>query len=479
MLVLHVCSELFPLLKTGGLADVTGALPLALQEMGADVRVLLPGFPAIRNGLVEEGVVAEFDTFAGPVRLLYGHLPDTHLGVYVIDAPSLYNRSGNPYMDPRQEPYSDNHLRFALLGYVGAELASGRDPFWRPEVVHGHDWHAGLLPAYLAARGRPAKSVFTIHNLAYQGVFAPHHFGELQLPGDFFSVEGVEFHGQISFLKAGLYYADHITTVSPTYAAEITTPEQGCGLDGLLRDRSGHLTGILNGVDPKVWNPDSDPLIGANYSVAKPQNKTRCKVALQEHTSLQSDVDAPLFAVVSRLTEQKGLHLVLELLPELVAAGGQFVLLGTGDPELERAFSAAGMRDPGQVSVQIGYDEAWSHSIMAAADVVLVPSRFEPCGLTQLYGLKYGALPLVRHVGGLADTVVDSTLEDIADNTATGFVFNDFDVNDLRRAMRRAFALWSKQKEWKAVRKNAMQQDFGWEASARSYYHLYERLLAH
>ena len=255
MLVLHVCSELFPLLKTGGLADVTGALPLALQEQGADVRVLLPGFPAIMNGLVIEGDVAQLDTFAGPVRLLYGHLPESRLGVYVIDAPSLYNRGGNPYMDPRQEPYADNHLRFALLSWIGAELASGLDGFWRPEVVHGHDWHAGLLPAYLVARGRPARSVFTIHNLAYQGLFAPHHFGELQLPGDFFSVYGVEFHGQLSFLKAGLFYADHITTVSPTYAHEITTPEQGCGLDGLLRDRGATLTGILNGVDPKVWNP--------------------------------------------------------------------------------------------------------------------------------------------------------------------------------------------------------------------------------
>ncbi|MDR3426839.1 MULTISPECIES: glycogen synthase GlgA [Silvimonas] len=478
MQVLHVCSELFPLLKTGGLADVTGALPPALKELGVDTRVLLPGFPAIRAGFVEEGEVGTLDTFAGRVRVLFGRVAESDLEIYVIDAPGLYDRSGNPYLDPHLEPYNDNHLRFALLAWIGAELASGLDPFWRPQVVHGHDWHTGLLPAYLAARGRPAKSVFTVHNLAYQGVFPAWVFDGLRLPGSFFNMNGLEFHGQISFLKAGLYFADHITTVSPTYAREITTAEQGCGLDGLLRDRRDALTGILNGVDSAVWDPLTDALIPATYSADKPQQKTRNKLALQEQTSLQSDADAPLFVVVSRLTEQKGLHLVLELLPELVAAGAQFALLGSGDQHLEHAFNTAALHEPGQVTVQIGYDEAQSHRLMAAADVVLVPSRFEPCGLTQLYGLKYGALPLVRRVGGLADTVVDTTLEDMADEKSTGFVFEEFSADGLRQAMRRALALWARPKDWKAVRKVAMTQDFGWENSARSYFNLYEQLLA-
>ncbi|GGP21311.1 glycogen synthase GlgA [Silvimonas iriomotensis] len=478
MQVLHVCSELFPLLKTGGLADVTGALPPALKQLGADTRVLVPGFPAIRAGIEEAGEVAAIDTFAGHVRVIFGRVPENGLELYVIDAPGLYDRSGNPYLDPHQEPYGDNHLRFALLAWVAAELASGLDAYWRPQIVHGHDWHAGLVPAYLAARGRPAKSVFTVHNLAYQGVFPAWQFGELRLPGHFFGMHGLEFHGQMSFLKAGLFYADHITTVSPTYAREITTPEQGCGLDGLLRDRAGALTGILNGVDDAIWNPAADALIPANYTADKPQNKTRNKLALQEHTSLQSDADAPLFVVVSRLTEQKGLHLVLDLLPELVASGAQFALLGSGDQGLEHAFATAALRDPGQVAVQIGYDEAQSHRLMAAADVVLVPSRFEPCGLTQLYGLKYGALPLVRRVGGLADTVVDSSLENMADEQATGFVFDEFSAHGMRQALRRALALWGRPKDWKAVRQVAMKQDFGWDAAARSYFTLYEQLLA-
>ncbi|KAF0813114.1 Glycogen synthase [Andreprevotia sp. IGB-42] len=478
MRVLHVCSELFPLLKTGGLADVTGALPGALARQGADVRVLLPGFPAIRAGLPEEGEVAQVDTPFGPARLVYSHLADSGAGVYVIDAPHFYDRPGNPYQDDAQQPYGDNHLRFALLGWIAAELASGLDPFWRPEVVHGHDWHAGLTPAYLAARGRPARSVLTVHNLAYQGVFPPHTYGDLALPWDFFGVEGVEFHGQVSFLKAGLYYADHITTVSPTYAREIATAEQGCGLDGLLRDRAADLSGVLNGVDEAVWSPATDPLIAASYTADKPAGKQKCKQALQEALGLATDSEGPLFAVVSRITEQKGLHLILDTLDEIVARGGQFVLLGSGDPDKESAFVARAAANPQQIAVRIGYDENKSHRVMAGADVIMVPSRFEPCGLTQLYGLKYGALPLVRRVGGLADTVTDVALENLADDTATGFVFTDFTAADLTRAIRRAFALWAKPQTWKAVRRSAMRKDFGWHAAAEDYYSLYQQLLA-
>ncbi|WP_035057371.1 glycogen synthase GlgA [Andreprevotia chitinilytica] len=481
MRVLHVCSELFPYLKTGGLADVTGALPGALIALGVDVRVLLPAFPAIRAKLAEQGEVAHVNTPFGAVRIGFAKLPgngtEAGAGVYLIDAPAFYDRPGNPYQDDAQQPYTDNHRRFALLGWLAAELASGLDPFWRPDVVHGHDWHAGLAPAYLVARGRPAKSVLTVHNMAYQGLFPAKVFGELALPEHFFDVAGVEFHGKVSFLKAGLYYADHITTVSPTYAAEITTEEQGCGLDGLLRGRVADLSGVLNGVDDAVWSPSRDPLIAASYTADKPTGKAKCKQALQETLGLSTESEGPLFAVVSRITEQKGLHLVLDTLDEIVSRGGQFVLLGSGDADKEAAFVERAAANPQQVAVRIGYDEAKSHRIMAGADVIMVPSRFEPCGLTQLYGLKYGALPLVRRVGGLADTVVDAALENLADETATGFVFDDFTAAGLTVAIRRAFALWAQPKAWKAVRRNGMRQDFGWGASAAAYLALYQSLL--
>ncbi|TJZ73156.1 glycogen synthase GlgA [Chitiniphilus eburneus] len=474
MRVLHVCSELYPLLKTGGLADVTGALPPQLSRLGVDVRVLVPGFPAINAALAGEGDVSDVDTPFGRVHLWYARLPGSEVGLYVIDAPGLYDRPGNPY----DEHYGDNHRRFALLSWIAAELASGLDGFWRPDVVHAHDWHAGLTPAYLAARGRPARSVFTVHNLAYQGVFGGWTFGELALPPHFFDVSGVEFHGNVSFMKAGLFYADHVTTVSPSYAREITTPDQGCGLDGLLRDRGSSLSGILNGVDEAVWNPASDPLLEVPYTAEKPAGKAKSRAALQRDNGLDLQDDAPIFGVVSRLTEQKGLHLVLEALPRLIEGGGQFVLLGSGDPHMEAAFRANVAAYPGRVAVTIGYDEAHSHRIMAGADVIMVPSRYEPCGLTQLYGLKYGALPLVRRVGGLGDTVVDSSLENLADDSATGFVFDDFSVAGLSAAIRRAYALWGRPRDWKAVRRNAMQQDFGWSASATAYVALYQSLLA-
>lgn len=475
MRVLHVCAEMFPLLKTGGLADVSGALPLALAPLGCDVRVLLPGFPAIFAGLTIDGEVAQFDTFAGAVRLLFGTTADG-VAVYVIDAPHLYARGGNPYQDGNHHPYADNHVRFALLGWMAARIAEGCDGFWRPGVVHAHDWHAGLAPAYLAAVGHPARSVFTIHNLAYQGVFSPSDFAAVDLPAHFFDVNGVEFHGHLSFMKAGIYYADRVTTVSPTYSLEITGIEQGCGLDGLLRDRGGALSGVLNGVDDAIWNPEHDALIAASYSADKLAGKAKCKAALQAVMGLEVAADKPLFAVVSRLTEQKGLHLVLDVLHEITERGGQFVLLGSGDAAMEAAFRVAAAENPSQIAVKIGYDESFSHQIMAGSDVIMVPSRFEPCGLTQLYGLKYGALPLVRRVGGLADTVVDCSLENLQEGIATGAVFDGFSSEELTRGIRRMFALWARPKEWKAVRQQGMRADFGWHTAAEQYCDLYRAL---
>jgi len=483
MRVLHVCTEIYPLLKTGGLADVAGALPAAQAGTGCDARVLVPGFPALRAGILGQQLVAELGPAFGAetIRLYRGALPDSGVAAYVIDAPSLYDRPGNPYADGDNQAYPDNVQRFALLGWMAARLAEGLDPSWQPQVVHAHDWHAGLAPAYLKAAeqasGRKlAGSVQTIHNLAYQGNFPSHVFGYLDLPAHFFDINGVEFHGQVSFLKAGLFFADKITTVSPTYAREIQGAEQGCGLDGLLRTRTADLAGILNGVDDAVWNPATDKLIARQYGIGDVAGKRACKTALQREAGLAIQDEAPLFVVVSRLTEQKGLHLVLAALPLIVQRGGQIMLLGSGDAALEAAFQAAAAAHPQSVAVRIGYDEQLSHRLIAAGDVILVPSRFEPCGLTQLYGLKYGTLPLVRRVGGLADTVVDSSLENIGDALATGFVFDSFDDAGMAAAVRRAFALYRRDADWKEVQGRGMQEHFDWDAAAKQYLELYQQI---
>ncbi len=477
MQVLHVCSELFPLLKTGGLADVVGALPQAQIADGTDTRVLIPAFPDLRKGIPDTDVVAELQTFAGPVRLLYGQY--NGVGIYLIDAPGLYDRPGSPYHDTSQFAYMDNYLRFALLGWMGAELASGVDGLWRPQIVHAHDWHAGLTCAYIAARGNPAKTVFTVHNLAYQGLFNARHLDEIQIPREYFGMHGLEFYGQISYLKAGLFFADHITAVSPTYALEITRPEFGYGMELLLaqRLREGRLSGILNGVDPGIWDPSHDLLLTARYDRETLESKAENKRQLQIAMGLKVDDKVPVFCVISRLTKQKGLDLVLEALPGLLAQGGQLVLLGQGDAELQQGFLAAAAEHPGSVGVQIGYHEAFSHRIVGGADVIMVPSRFEPCGLTQLYGLKYGTLPLVRRTGGLADTVQDSSLENLADGVASGFSFEDSNAWSLLRAIRRAFVLWSRPSLWRYVQRQAMAMDFSWQVAAQAYRDLYQRLL--
>jgi starch synthase len=486
MRILQVSAELFPLLKTGGLADIAGALPIALMAAQQDVRVLLPGFPAILAGVKALAPVADFAVpwnGAERVNLLAGRIEISGappILAYVIDAPALYDRPGNPYEDAARQPYGDNHRRFALLGWAAAQLAQGLDAAWQPEVVHAHDWHAGLAPAYLAfapSNGRPrVASVFTVHNLAYQGVFAPSHFAELGLPPSAFGIDGLEYHGQVSFMKSGLFFADRLTTVSPTYAREIQTPEQGCGLDGLLRQRSGVLSGILNAVDERVWNPDGDAQLIQGYGPPEGRRmagKARCKAVLQHQLGLAERADAPLFIVVSRLSEQKGLHLVLGELDALLEQGGQLALLGSGEGWLENAFRQRAAATPRSVGVTIGYNEALAHQLFGAGDVTLVPSLFEPCGLTQMYGLKYGSLPLVRRVGGLADTVVDCTLEDMASGDATGFVFERFDAADYGRALRRAFALYHRPADWRRVRGSAMRRPADWRTAAAQYIAVY------
>jgi len=485
MRVLQVSAEIFPLLKTGGLADIAGALPQALAGVGCQVRALLPGFPAILQALQASSLVGEFRApWGDTVRVRLGQLAgvpggDGPLSAYVLEAPALYARPGNPYEDAQRRPYADNHRRFAALGWAAAHLAHGLDGDWAPQIVHCHDWHAGLAPACLKHWPGPAagvRTLYTVHNLAYQGLFGPEVFGELGLPAAAFQLDGLEFHGQVSFMKAGLHYADHLSTVSPSYASEIQTPEQGCGLDGLLRSRREQLTGILNAVDEAVWSPGADALIEHVYTPARMAGKALCKAALQRCSGLGEQADAPLFALVGRITEQKGLSLVLAGVDEIVAQGGQLLVLGSGEAGLEQALQQQAVRHPGRVAVHLGYDEALAHRIFAGSDVTLVPSLFEPCGLTQMYGLKYGSLPLVRAVGGLADTVIDADLATLADHSATGFVFGPFTDAAYQHALRRAFALYGKRAAWARVRQTGMRQPLGWAPAAARYLALYQRL---
>ena len=483
MNILQVSAEYHPLLKTGGLADVTGALPQALRAHGWDVRVLLPGFPAVLAGLQQAAELLRFNApWGAELRLWHGSLPGTPaVQAYVLDAPGLLDRPGNPYEDAHKQPYADNHRRFAALAWAAVQLAQGGDSRWTPQLVHGHDWHAGLVPACLVHAGGGQAllpSVFTVHNLAYQGLFDAARFPDLGLPWSFFQMEGLEFWGQVSFMKAGLHYANRLTTVSPTYAREIQRPEHGCGLDGLLRRRQAELSGILNGVDDTIWNPATDSLLPHPFSQDQLLGKARCKAALQTEAGLHTHADAPLFTVVSRLTEQKGLPLVLETVDGLVASGGQLLVLGNGDAHLEAAFLAKAQQHTGRVAVRIGFDEAFSHRVFGGSDVTLVPSRFEPCGLTQLYALKYGSVPLVRRVGGLADSVTDTQPDTLASDTATGIVFDHMDAAELAHALQRALTLYRHPAQWQRVQRAGMRQRFSWDEAARQYAALYRELIA-
>ena len=481
MRALHVAAEIFPLVKTGGLADVLGALPQALIGQGADVRLLLPGLPAIADAVLHQKTVCQIGPVFGAARvtLRLGRMPYSHVPVYVVDAPYLYRREGSPYQDSAGHEWPDNVQRFALLGWVAAHLAAGElDAEWLPQVLHAHDWHAAMACAYVAAHP-PTRTatVFTVHNLAYQGLFPSGDFNLLGLPSRFMASAGLEFHGQLSFMKAGLKFARRVTTVSPTYAREIATAEFGFGLDGVVRGRGADVSGVLNGVDGAVWDPAADSSLAQRYSAQEPAGKARCKEALQRELGLPVRADAMLFGAVSRLTSQKGLDLMLAVLPGLVKRGAQFVLQGAGEPVLEAAFLAAAKLHAGQVAVRIGYDEAFAHRLIAGSDAIVVPSRFEPCGLTQLYGLRYGTLPVVRRVGGLADTVVDATAEAITADRATGFAFDAATPGALDAALLRAAAAFARKPLWQSLMQRAMAQDFSWPGAATQYMGLYKSSL--
>ncbi|MBL8348149.1 MAG: glycogen synthase GlgA [Rubrivivax sp.] len=474
MRVLHVAAEVFPLVKTGGLADVVAALPAAQAQQGAEVRMLLPGLPSVMDGVQHARPVIDIGSCFGAlrVRLLLARMPGTALPVYVLDAPYLYRRAGSPYGNHAGEEWPDNLQRFALLGWVAAHLAADdADLRWRADIVHAHDWHAALACAHVA--DHPAgevRSVFTIHNMAFQGLFPLHDWPLLGLASRHMSPAGLEFHGQLSFMKAGLQYAHRITTVSPTYAREIATPEFGFGLDGAIRSRAGEVVGILNGVDAELWNPATDAAIPERYDLKRPQGKTTCRRALQAELGLAVDEKSLVLAVISRLSAQKGLDLLLAALPQLVAAGVQLVVQGGGDASLEAAFRMAQEVHPGRVHVHIGYDEARAHRIIAGADAIAVPSRFEPCGLTQMYGLRYGTLPIVRRVGGLADTVHDA-----ATALGNGFVFDEATPTALASAVQRAARLRATEPQaWTLMQERGMAADLAWAGSARRYLQLYQ-----
>ncbi|MDG3042213.1 glycogen synthase GlgA [Roseicyclus marinus] len=462
--VLSVTSECAPLVKTGGLADVAGALPAALAPLGVEMRTLLPGYPGVLAAIPKGKVVLEdADLFGGPARVIAAGAAG--LDLLVLDAPHLFARDGGPYVDSAGRDWPDNPERFAALSWIGAQIAGGAMAGWRPDILHGHDWQAGLAPWYLRARHPAAGvgSVMTIHNIAFQGKAGVDRLAALRLaPGDM-TQDGVEFWGDISALKAGLVAADRITTVSPTYAGELLTPDFGMGMDGLLRARSGVLSGILNGVDLAAWTP----------TYKTPAGKTRHKARLRREMGLPES-DGPLCVVVSRLTHQKGLDLLIDALPRLIDRGGQLALLGSGEKDLEQAFLRAA--DHPQVAVRLGYDEGLARLLIEGGDAILVPSRFEPCGLTQMYGLRFGTLPLVAYTGGLVDTVIDATPAGLRARAATGMQFHPVTAEALSRALDRLCDLYARPDLWLSMQRNAMRHPVGWDQSAADYLALYRGL---
>ncbi|WP_315782925.1 MULTISPECIES: glycogen synthase GlgA [unclassified Bradyrhizobium] len=477
--VLSVASEVYPIVKTGGLADVVGALPWALMAEDVEVRTLIPGYPAVMTALEQASEISSLPNFfGGNARLLGG----SHgaLDLFVLDAPHLYDREGNPYLGPDGKDWPDNAFRFAALARAASYIGLGAVPAFVPDIVHGHDWQAGLVPAYLLYSHRPHPgTVMTVHNLAFQGRFPRHFLPPLGLPPESFSIYGLEYYGDISFLKAGLQFADKITTVSPTYAREIQSDEQGMGLGGLLRQRASDLVGILNGIDTAVWDPGSDSAIPSHFGIERIEARAPNKAALQTRMGLQVAPETFLLGVVSRLTSQKGLDLLLSCLPTLTGSGIQLALLGDGEAELRDAFRAAAAHHPGQIGVVIGYDESLAHLIQAGCDALVVPSRFEPCGLTQLCALRYGALPIVTAVGGLADTVIDETEAGVA---ATGFKCASVTAEALDQTLRRAAAAFyasrSNAANWTRMQLNAMLTDVSWRHRAGRYAELYRQIVA-
>jgi starch synthase len=480
MRILSAASEVFPLVKTGGLADVTGALPGALKRHGIETVTFVPGYPAVMATLSSAEKIHEYaDFLGGKAHLLRGRT--SALDLLVLDAPHLYNRPGNIYLGPDGKDWPDNARRYAAFSRVAADVAMGRLGLKRFDILHLHDWQAALAAAYMrydpsSAHDRPA-TVFTIHNIAFQGSFSGTVFPELGLPASAFAIDGLEYFGNVNFMKGGITSASRITTVSPTYAQEITTPDFGMGLDGLLRERRNVLSGIVNGIDDGVWNPATDTSLAKTYGPRSLANRAANKRELEKRLGLERD-DSILHGVVSRLTWQKGLDLLAGHLDWLVASGARLALVGTGEPAIEQAFREAAIRHKGRVGAAFAYDEGLSHLVQAGADTMLVPSRFEPCGLTQLYGLRYGCVPIVARTGGLADTVIDANVAALSVGVATGIQFSPINADALQAALARAHSLFENKQQWNAMQKRGMSQDVSWTASAAAYAQLFRSMSA-
>lgn len=482
MRILFASSEIHPLMKTGGLADVSASLPAALKRLRHDVRLVMPAYP---DAVARAGALEKLATFTlpgfpeDPVTLLSGTLPGTRVPLILADAPRCFLRAGDPYRGMDGRDWQDNHLRFGLLARLIEHLALDRSPLdWHPEVVHCNDWQTALAPVMLGMHDARPVTVFTIHNLAYQGLFPRHAFDALTLPPALWHYDGLEFHGQMSFIKGGIAYADHVTTVSPTYAREIRTQQLGNGLDGLLNHRADALTGILNGVDYKEWDPSRDRHITENYGPDDLSGKARCKTDLQRHFGLPGRSGMPLLGHVGRMVAQKGVDLLLKAAEPLLAEGdAQLVVVGSGDPVLERAAQRLAERYPEQMGLHVGYSETLAHRLEAGADIFVMPSRFEPCGLNQMYSLRYGTVPVVRHTGGLADTVVDADPAHLDAGDATGICFDSPTPEALADALARALALYREPACWRRLMRRGMEQDFSWARSAEAYAALYRRLI--
>ncbi|WP_332675197.1 glycogen synthase GlgA [Aromatoleum sp.] len=475
--VLFATPECTPWAKTGGLGDVSAGLPEALAALDLDLRLLLPAYPSVRAAAKGARRVANLRAEFGlpAATLLRARLP-SGVPALIVDCPSLYARKGGPYLDVDGTDYADNALRFGLLSRVAARLASDDSPLgWRADVLHCNDWHCALAPAYLAhGLPAPAPSLVTVHNLAFQGIFDLDVADALGLPPASLKPDGVEFWGRLSFLKAGLFYADRIATVSPTYAREIRSKAFGCGLEGLLDARADRLVGILNGIDTRVWDPGTDVALRRNYGAESLDDKARNRVTLQAEMGLAADEDALLVGMISRLTDQKGIDLVLDALPALLERPVQLVVLGAGESRFEQALRDAAATAPDRVAVVVGFDEVLAHQIEAGADAFLMPSRFEPCGLNQMYSQRYGTPPIVRATGGLADAVVD---HGTAGGEATGFAFTEATPAALVGAVDRALAVFADRDAWRTICRNGMARDFGWDASARAYREVYRAML--
>jgi starch synthase len=480
MQVLSVASEVYPLVKTGGLADVAGALPLALKGHGVSVKTLMPGYPAVMRVVKDAKLVISFESLLG-ARADVLEVEHQGLDLLILDSPTFFDRPGGPYVDATGKDHFDNWRRFAALSKAGAMIAQGAmadgEEGWRPDIVHVHDWQAAMVPAYMRYSAEPeVPTLITIHNIAFQGQYGADIFPYLELPAHAFGIEGVEYFGGVGFLKAGLQTSWAISTVSPSYAEEILTPEFGMGLEGLLSVRQADLYGIVNGIDADVWNPATDSAVKANYTPTTLKLRAENKKAVAERFGLNQD-DGPLFCVISRLTWQKGMDLLAEAVDDLVGMDARLAVLGSGDKALENAFHAAAARHPGRVGIVLGYHEPLSHLVQAGADAIVIPSRFEPCGLTQLYGLRYGCVPVVARTGGLNDTVIDANPAALAARAATGFAFGPATTENLSRALRRAVRFYEDPKVWTALQKQGMKSDVSWEKSAGLYAALYANLL--